>query len=325
MGSLKGYPSEPARYRSPTPVEEGFWDIGDLEEKVNRPTQWGSVATRTFKAYSVSHDKLPAGCYSVTRDNNDGQPVFMGKYIKNDKIIRFREGITNKILKEIEEFWDREQIFLDNGFLHRRGFLLYGPQGTGKSSVVWQVAQNVIRRGGIVFVCDNPRFFADGLKVFRQVEPNRPLVCVFEDIDAIIKRYEESEILSLLDGDSQIDHVVNIATTNYPEVLDKRIVNRPRRFDRIYKIVAPEDAVRIAFLKEKLPSSQDKRLWIRMTKGLSFAALAECLISVICLGNDLIETVKILRDIESKTPRSSDFGNGIGFSSGDDDDVPAKG
>lgn len=303
-----------------TSLEHGIWDIEDVEEKVIKPNQWGAVGARTFKAFSVTHTKLPAGCYSVSKDMNDDRIIFVGKYIKSDKIMRFKGGMTDQLLKEIDDFWNREQNFVDNGFLHRRGYLLYGPQGTGKSSIVWQVAQDVIQRGGVVFVCDNPKFFAEGLKVFRNVEDKRPIVCVFEDIDAIIRKWGEVEILSLLDGDNQVDKVLNIATTNYPENLDKRIVNRPRRFDRIYKIVSPGDVVRIAFLKEKLPKDQDLKQWIKKTKGLSFAALAESLISVLCLGNELDETVKILRDIESKTPKSSDFGTGIGFDNEGDEE-----
>lgn len=300
--------------------DEGIWNLSEIEEKVVKASQWGAVGAKTFKAFPVSHQALPAGCYSVTLDNNDNRIIFMGKYIKSDQIMRFKGGLTDQFLKEIDDFWTREALFKEHGFLHRRGYLLYGPQGTGKSSIVWQVAQDVIQRGGIVFVCDNPKFFAEGLKTFRQVEPGRPIVCVFEDVDAIIRKYGESEILSLLDGDSQVDRVINLATTNYPELLDKRIVNRPRRFDRIYKVLAPNDSVRIAFLKQKLPKKANQAEWIKKTRGLSFAALAECLISVLCLGNPLDETVKILRDIESKNPKSSDFGSGIGFGTDDVDD-----
>lgn len=305
--------------REETQLEHGIWDLDEIEERVVKPNQWGAVGARTFKAFSVTHQKLPQGCYSISKDMSDDRIIFVGKYIKSDKIMRFKGGMTDHILKEIDDFWKKEQKFIDNGFLHRRGYLLYGSQGTGKSSIVWQVAQDVIQRGGVVFVCDNPKFFAEGLKIFRNVEPGRPIVCVFEDIDAIIRKYGEPDILSLLDGDNQVDRVLNIATTNYPEMLDKRIVNRPRRFDRIHKILSPDDSVRIAFLKEKLPKEQDLKLWIKKTKGLSFAALAESLISVLCLGNELDDTVKILRDIESKNPKSSDFGTGIGFDDDDED------
>lgn len=305
--------------------EEGVWDINDLEEKVVRPNQWGRIGAKTFAAFSVTHTSLPPGCYTINWDNNQDRPLYLEKTLKTDTILSFKGGLTQRFLGEIDDFWKREEAFRDNGFLHRRGYLLYGTQGTGKSSIVWQVAKDVVDRGGIVFVCDNPKFFAKGLSVFRDVETKRPIVCVFEDIDAIISKYGESEILSLLDGDSQIDRVINIATTNYPEKLDKRIVSRPRRFDRVYKIEVPSDAVRTAFLKAKLPNKADQKEWIKKTKGLSFAALTEALISVLCLGNSLSDTVKILKDIEGKTPQLADFGNGtVGFGKeqpeSDDDD-----
>lgn len=306
-------------------VDDGIYNMYNLkleqEEEVIRPNQWGTVGARIFKAFSVTHEKLPPGCYGVTIDRQDDKPIFVGRYIKNDKIMRFKGELADKFLNEIDEFWNKEEAFKKHGFLHRRGYMLYGAQGVGKSSIVWQVMKDVVDRGGVVLICDNPKFFIDGLKNFRQVEPKRPIVCVFEDIDAIIKKYGDTEILSILDGDNQIDRVINIATTNYPELLDRRIVNRPRRFDRIYKITPPSDKVRIAFLKEKLPKTEKVAEWVKKTKGLSFAALAETLISVLCLDNKLDDTVKTLRDIESGNPTSSDkeFGGKVGFASGGDE------
>ena len=304
-----------------TKEDNGIWDIEELEERVIRPNQWAAVGSKTFRAVSVTHDKLPAGCYSMTLDRNDGSILFTGKSVKSDDILSFKDGLTETFLKEVNDFWGKQKVFKEHGFLHRRGYLLYGNQGTGKSSIVWQVAQDVIHRGGIVFVCQNPEYFSKGLTTFRQVEPERPIVCVFEDIDAIIHKYGETEILQLLDGDNQVDRVINIATTNYPELLDKRIVSRPRRFDRLLKILNPSDNVRIQYLKQKLPKSCNFKEWIKKTEGLSFAALTESLISVLCLGNDLSETVEVLKDIESKEPKSSDFGRSkVGFSNDDEED-----
>src|SRR5262249_23195198 len=75
--------------------------------------------------------------------------------------------------------------------------------------------------------------------LFRQVEPDRPIVCVFEDIDAIIAVYGDSDLLQWLDGNQQVDRAGNLASTNYPEKLDRRIIARPRRFDRILRIATP--------------------------------------------------------------------------------------
>src|SRR3990167_1190482 len=116
--------------------DEGIWDIKEAEERVIMPNQWGAVSAKVFKALAVTHSSLPAGCYSVTLDKNANSVLFIGKYIKSDKIMRFSGDMVDNLLDEIDDFWKREKLFVDNGFLHRRGYLLYGSQGTGKSSAV---------------------------------------------------------------------------------------------------------------------------------------------------------------------------------------------
>jgi SpoVK/Ycf46/Vps4 family AAA+-type ATPase len=132
---------------------------------------------------------------------------------------------------------------------------------------------------------------------------------MFEDIDAIIEIHGDSELLQWLDGSHQINKVINIATTNYPERLDRRIVSRPRRFDRIIKIEAPADKIRELYLAKKLPDLPAAELsrWVTTTEGLSFAALAELVISVACLGNSLEETVAVLRTLDDQHPSSREF------------------
>ena len=304
--------------------DKGVWDKEDLkdlneEDKALRPTQWGVVSTDTYKALSITRKTLTPGAYTITKDMQDGQPIFFKKDVKFDETL-MGEGISTQIIKEITDFWSKRDVFRAHGFLHSRGYMLYGGQGVGKSSIVQQIMSDIIGKGGIVFICGNPTFFMLGLKVFRQTEPSRPIVCVFEDIDAIIKKYGEDELLSILDGANQVDCVLNIATTNYPETLDKRIISRPRRFDRVYKIESPGDEVRLAYLKSKLPKSEKIMKWLRKTKGLSFAGMAEAIISVLCLGNPLDDTIKILKDLENGHPNSSDFGTGIGFGNEHDEE-----
>jgi len=42
------------------------------------------------------------------------------------------------------------------------------------------------------------------MEVFRKIEPDRPVICLFEDIDAIIEIHGDSELLQWLDGSHQI-------------------------------------------------------------------------------------------------------------------------
>jgi hypothetical protein len=46
---------------------------------------------------------------------------------------------------------------------------------------------------------------------------------------------------------------------------------------------------------------------VALTDGLPFAALAEMVISVCCLGNDLEETAALLKSLDEHTPSSAEF------------------
>src|SRR5476651_1658059 len=157
---------------------------------------------------------------------------------------------------------------------------------------------------------EHPGFLTRAMEVFRKIEPDRPIVCLFDDIDAIIEIHGDSELLQWLDGSHQINKVINIATTNYPERLDRRIVSRPRRFDRIIKIESPTASIRETYLRKKLPdliANGQLAHWVKLTEGLSFAAMAELVISVACLGNNLEETVTLLRGLDDHQPNSKEF------------------
>jgi SpoVK/Ycf46/Vps4 family AAA+-type ATPase len=80
------------------------------------------------------------------------------------------------------------------------------------------------------------------------------LVVILEDIDSIAgeSRSQTSRLLNILDGVKQIENVVYIATTNYPEKLEERITNRPSRFDRRYRVELPNEEIREAYIKHKL-------------------------------------------------------------------------
>src|SRR5262249_37799604 len=238
------------------------------------------------------------------------EPQLLAKDLQVDDLIDFANSLPAQILQEIENFWALGEKFQRYGYLHRRGYLLYGPQGSGKSSVVHQVVHRIIKAGHVAVFCEHPGVLTRTMEILRKIEPDRPLVCLFEDIDAIIEMHGDSELLQWLDGSHQINKVINIATTNYPERLDRRIRSRPRRFDRIIKKEPPTPALRETYLSRKLPElagQGELRHWVDLTDGLSFAALAELVISVACLGNNLEETIKLLRQLDDQHLDSKEF------------------
>lgn len=275
--------------------------------------QWTEASPGTFMAVGRTVPTLVSGVYAIDQDR--GTPIFIQREMNVDDLIEFPDSKSDRILTEIEDFWTKGAVFKQYGYLHRRGYLLYGDPGGGKTCLVQQVIKRIINAGGIVFLCDHPTLFGEGLATYRKVEPDRQIVCVFEDIDAIIEQHGEDEILSLLDGEGQVNKVINIATTNYPENLDKRITGRPRRFDRIIKIGMPKPDVRRSYFEKKLKiTGEDINLWVKKTDGFSFAAMAELVISVKCLGHPFEKQVEVISNLMANRPKSSD--------SGDEEDKP---
>lgn len=252
--------------------------------------------------------KLNTGVYSVHRTDT-GLPLFVPSPVKSDEWLTFRDDLIEDVVGEIEKFWDRRDVFKQYGYLQRRGYMFYGPPGTGKTILLKQIIEKILKRDGIVILADNsPDLVSLGLKHFSKIEPNRNIVCIFEDIDAIVDRYGESNLLSLLDGEDSVDHVLNLASTNYPEKLDKRLVGRPRRFDRIIKIGYPEPDMRKFYFTEKLKlSDKEVQEWVDATENFTFAAMTELVISVKCLGNSFEKSLKRIQDLLDTKPSSSDF------------------
>ncbi len=192
-------------------------------------------------------------------------------------------------------------------------------KNSGKTVLCQQLSKQIVDRGGISVYLSEPKFTAEGLRVLRLIEKKRPIVVMIEDIDAIVERNGESNLLALLDGELQIDRVCFVATTNYPEKLDKRLVNRPSRFDEIIKIGMPSAAAREQYLKCKVlrlaqpEAAAELKKWVDGTKEYSIAHLREVIISVECLGNKLEKTLLRLEKMNNIKATSEDSGRKMGF------------
>ena len=294
-------------------------DKDDLLNSISL-VQWAVCGPHTYKPVSVTFPKLESGVYSVTVSQYHGI-IYQKKSICVDDLLRFPDSVSDKILSEINSFWQKGDKFDEHGFLHRRGYLLHGPAGSGKTCLVQQIIADIVKSDGLVFQCTNhPAVFNDGLSQFRKVEPDRPIVCLFEDIDAIVDEHGEDEILTLLDGENQIDKVLNIATTNYPEKLDKRLVARPRRFDRVLEIGMPTAQVRRMYFQKKLNVSESELdRWVSASDKFSFAACAELVISVCCFEKRFEDAVESLKEMMNANLNSRNYNvdsNAVGFAGG---------
>ncbi|HWY33017.1 MAG TPA: ATP-binding protein [Nitrosopumilaceae archaeon] len=277
------------------------------------PRAW-AVSDDVFWQAPKSVKKLPNGLYEIVSLPNVGIAIKRKPFNTDELIIPPDETIP-KILAEFKLFWSRKEEFVKRGLLYKRGFILYGPPGGGKTSLLSLLTKTLIKDyNGIVVDGEHPDLAAIGLRMVRKIEPTRPVILMLEDLDSLIERHGENDFLSLLDGEDQIDNIVTVATTNYPSRLDKRLVNRPSRFDKVIKIDMPNEATRRMYLqaKEKSLEGEELEKWVKLSKDFSLAHLKEMIVAVKCLDQDLDEVVERLKKMRI-TPKDADNNYGIGF------------
>lgn len=281
---------------------------GEGEKTAKDASMW-AVQGPNFFPCDEAVKVLAPGQYEVQHSQSSGY-YFQRKMANFDELMRLPDSASEEIYENIQTFWTKEEHFRSFGFLWKRGILLWGPAGSGKTSTLQLISQNIVELGGISVYVSHPAVCAHGLEIFRRIEPDRPCVVMLEDLDAMISNHGEHEVLALLDGELQIDNVVFIATTNYPERLDKRIVNRPSRFDIVKLIGMPNKPAREMYLSKKnkrlAENPEELAKWVKESDGFSIAHLKELIVSVEVFEVSLSHAVKRLRKMMDHPPKSTD-------------------
>lgn len=330
MGSNKAVTVKKLRALiSQPPVDCGSsCDDDDAKVPERQYCQWASSDGVIFTPATKTRAKLTPGIYEIKISNSIG--LYFEKIpVKTESLIRFPDTISDKVVQEIQTFWGREDLFREYGLTYKRGIILYGPPGGGKSCTVQLVMADVVERGGVVVKFHNPYHFVEGMRVLRQVQPNLPVVAVMEDIDSLLEIFEESEILNILDGVNEVDRVVFLATTNYPQDLGARIINRPSRFDKRFRIGFPSSESRRIYFQHLLGDRDPKSMgieldrWVKDTVKFSIAHLRELFVAVVILGDeykDAIKTLKLMREAVEEKGEKEDVGFITSLGSDEDDE-----
>ncbi|CAE6475775.1 unnamed protein product [Rhizoctonia solani] len=157
--------------------------------------------------------------------------------------------IKRQLLEDANEFLENERWYADRGIPYRRGYLLYGTPGSGKSSSIHALASEL--RLDIYIVPLSLKTIDDTiLSSLITTTPSR-CILLYEDIDvAFVDRSDTppvqmrgmrgeligksgitlSGLLNTIDGVQAQEGRLLFATTNHPERLDPAL-SRPGRMD----------------------------------------------------------------------------------------------
>jgi SpoVK/Ycf46/Vps4 family AAA+-type ATPase len=238
-----------------------------------RPTQY-ALYGEGYTATAPTIPSLPPNCYDICVDSKCIYAV--PSLPRSGLLLELPEMRSDDVVRIVENFWNSEQDykegneFIKGGARFSAGLLIYGDPGTGKSCTIQIVSNKLIERGGTVFFGSvNPCHIISFLTDFSKVERNRKSIVILEDIDSLIATYGEANYLEMLDSSKTIDNVLFIATTNYPELLDPRIYNRPGRLSHVIKIGLPTAKAREAYLRAILKNHKDIEYIVANTDGFT--------------------------------------------------------
>ena len=198
-------------------------------------------------------------------------------------------------LREIVDFLQAPQKYLDLGARIPKGVLLVGPPGTGKTLL----AKAVAGEAGVHFLSISGSDFVElyvGVgasrvrDLFEEAKKVAPAVVFIDEIDAVGRQrgaglgggHDEREqtlnqLLVEMDGFTSNEGVVVLAATNRADILDPALL-RPGRFDRQIYVGRPdlkgrEEILRVHARNKPLSEDVDLRVLAQSTPGFSGADL----------------------------------------------------
>ena len=139
------------------------------------------------------------------------------------------------------------------GLSIRRGLLLSGPPGDGKSTAIECFVNDIAGEASIIIIEAVEHIRA----VYHLAQTLAPAIVILEDLDLMTKSRQNpyayaaiskddvtGELLQVLSGGSAYDDIVTIATTNHPEAIDEALAKRAGRFDAHIRMGYPSDDVK---------------------------------------------------------------------------------
>lgn len=195
--------------------------------------------------------------------------------------------IVSLLKDDFESFFEREDWFRKMRLPFRRGYLLHGPPGNGKSTAI----RAMMTSQGLT--AHTIRFFDDDANdkslecLFERAAKDAPAIVLLEDIDRSFPRTGQSktkvslqQLLSCLDGVASGEGIITIATANDPTALDPAILRRPGRFDRVILFGDPTAELRRQYFIQMHPLFANINIdeAVAESAGFSFAMLREAFI-----------------------------------------------
>lgn len=156
------------------------------------------------------------------------------------------DGVKESIVHDVKDFLARQQWYVDRGIPYRRGYLLYGPPGSGKSSFIQALAGDL--DFGVAMINLSEMGMTDDKLAYLLTKLPKRCILLLEDADAafVNRRQRDTDgysgasvtfsgLLNALDGVAAGEERIAFLTTNHIDRLDPALI-RPGRVDMMLRI-----------------------------------------------------------------------------------------
>lgn len=156
------------------------------------------------------------------------------------------EGVKESVVADVQDFLSRQQWYVDRGIPYRRGYLLFGPPGSGKSSFIQSLAGEL--DFGVAMINLSEMGMTDDKLAYLLTKLPKRTLLLLEDADAAFSNRRQrdadgysgasvtfSGLLNALDGIAAGEERLAFLTTNHVDRLDPALI-RPGRVDMMMRI-----------------------------------------------------------------------------------------
>jgi transitional endoplasmic reticulum ATPase len=207
----------------------------------------------------------------------------------DDVIIK--PAMKTDIINDVDSFFGARATYQEYNIPWKRGVILHGPPGCGKTISI-KALMNTVRHQGVANLYVKS-FKASGCQsdqasirqIFTKARAVAPALLIFEDLDSLVTDELRSFFLNEVDGVEENNGILIIGSTNHLDRLDTSITKRPSRFDRKYHFEPPSEPERLLYCQywqQKLSANpaidfteEICQAVAALTDGFTFAYLKE--------------------------------------------------
>jgi transitional endoplasmic reticulum ATPase len=270
-----------------------------------------------LRAYLKEHSLYRGKAIKIRFRDDNGNPVSMPEpeFINVEGVHRdnllLNEDLMNSINANLFTPITRVKDCLANGIKIKRGILLGGPYGTGKTLAA-TVAASLAQESGITYVY-TPRANELGDAIAFAKQYQSPACVVFcEDIDRDVtgvRTVKMDDILNILDGiDTKSENIITVLTTNHLDNVNQAML-RPGRLDAIIDVVTPDAPTAIRLVRhyggEAIRDDEDLSLVGEALQGQIPAVIEETVKRAKLFQLTLLESGAAVTDISAEAIRQA--------------------